>query len=294
MVRDKSEKIFEIVCIVIASFALLICVYPFLYALFVSLCTETEWNERGGILLFFPSSPTFAAYMKIFGVGSYVLKSLGVSLLRTVTGTVLSLLLTAVMGYILTVDFPGRKYFIYLLLFTIFFSGGLIPNYLVVKELGLLNNFWVMILPNVINAWNVLVFKQFFLGIPKEIQEAAKMDGISELGLFWRIMLPLSFPVVASVGLFIMVFHWNSWFDVMIYIDQSHSALWTLQYYIMINYNNLSQIDSSQIPNLDTSGVTRQTTQMALTIVGFVPILCIYPFFQKFFKDGVYTGAVKA
>ena len=293
MIRSKSEKVFEIVCIVIAALFLLLCVYPFLYALFVSVCSEQEWSDRGGILLFFPSRPTGAAYAKIFGVGSYVLQSLGISLLRTVAGTVLSLLLTAVMGYILTVDFPGKKYFIYLLLFTIFFSGGLIPNYLVVKELGLLNNFWVMVLPNLINAWNVLVFKQFFLGIPKEIQEAAKMDGISELGLFWRIMMPLSFPVVASVGLFIMVFHWNSWFDVMIYIDQAHSSLWTLQYYIMINYNNLSQIDSSQLPNLDTQGVTRQTTQMALTIVGFVPILCIYPFFQKFFKDGVYTGAVK-
>ena len=166
-------------------------------------------------------------------------------------------------------------------------------NYLVVKELGLLNNFWVMILPNLINAWNVLIFKQFFLGIPREMREAAQVDGVSEIRLFWSIMLPLSMPVVASIGLFTMVFHWNSWFDVMIYIDQAHSQLWTLQYYIMINYNNLAQIDSTKLPNFAGGGVTQTTTQMALTIVGFVPILCIYPFFQRFFKDGVYTGAVK-
>ncbi len=125
------------------------------------------------------------------------------------------------------------------------------------------------------------------------MQEAARIDGAGEFRLFWNIMLPLSKPVIASIGLFTMVFHWNSWFDVMIYIDQSHSALWTLQYYIMINYNNLSQIDSTKLPNLATDGVSQQAVRMALTIVGLVPILCIYPFFQKFLKDGVYTGAVK-
>ncbi len=293
MIRGKSEKVFEGVCIAFAVVMMVLCVYPFLYSFFVSICTEAEWTTRNGMLLFFPSNPSMLAYKKIFGVGGDLLLSLGMSLLRTVVGTVLSLILTAIMGYALTVEFPGQKYFIYLLLFTVFFSGGLIPNYLVIKELGLLNNFWVMILPNLISAWNVLVFKQFFLGIPKEIKEAAKIDGIGEFGLFWNIIIPLSFPVMASVGLFILVFHWNSWFDVMIYIEPSYSKLWTLQYYININYNNLSQIDSSQVPGLETQGVMRQAQQMALTIVGFVPMLCIYPFFQRFFKDGVYTGAVK-
>lgn len=293
MVRGKNEIIFEAFCIVIATLFMIVCLYPFLYSVFLSLCTEKEYMDRDGILLFFPSHITFAAYGKIFGVKSYVLKSLAMSAARMVAGTSLSLALTALTGYILTIDFPGRKYVIGLLLFTVFFSGGLIPNYLVYKELGLLNNFWVMILPNLINAWNVLVFKQFFGGIPREIKEAAEIDGIGLLNMFLKIMLPLSFPVVASIGLFIMVFHWNSWFDVMIYINQEHSALWTLQYYIMINSNNLSQIDSTEIPSMETDGVSRQTTQMALTVIGFLPILCVYPFFQKFFKSGVYTGAVK-
>ena len=293
MIRGKTDKAFEWVCIVLAALLMLLCLYPLLYAFFISVCSEAEWVERSGVLLFLPSQPTFLAYQKIFGVGSYVLKSLGLSLLRTVAGTAFSLILTAVVGYVMTVEFPGQKAYVYFLLFTIFFSGGLIPNYLVVKELGLLNNFWVMILPNLINAWNVLIFKQFFLGIPREMREAAQVDGVSEIRLFLSIMLPLSMPVVASIGLFTMVFHWNSWFDVMIYIDQAHSQLWTLQYYIMINYNNLAQIDSTKLPNFAGGGVTQTTTQMALTIVGFVPILCIYPFFQRFFKDGVYTGAVK-
>lgn len=292
MVRGKGEKIFEAVCITLAALLALMCLYPLLYTLGVSLCSEAEWTSKNGLLILFPTRPTFIAYRKIFGVGSYVLKALGMSFLRTTVGTVTSVAVNALVGYVLSRrDFPGKNKYIYLLLFTIFFSGGLIPNYLVIKELHLLNNFWSMILPNIVSAWNILVFKQFFTGLPKEIEEAAIVDGTGEIKLFLKIVLPLSTPVVASIGLFTMVTHWNNWFDVMIYIDQAHSALWTLQYYIMINFNNLSQIDSSVI--IGTGGVSQLTQRMALTIVGFLPILCIYPFFQKFFKDGVFLGAVK-
>ena len=292
MVRGKGEKIFEAVCITLAALLALMCLYPLLYTLGVSLCSEAEWTSKNGLLILFPTRPTFIAYRKIFGVGSYVLKALGMSFLRTTVGTVTSVAVNALVGYVLSRrDFPGKNKYIYLLLFTIFFSGGLIPNYLVIKELHLLNNFWSMILPNIVSAWNILVFKQFFTGLPKEIEEAAIVDGTGEIKLFLKIVLPLSTPVVASIGLFTMVTHWNNWFDVMIYIDQAHSALWTLQYYIMINFNNLSQIDSSVI--IGTGGVSQLTQRMALTIVGFLPILCIYPFFQKFFKDGVFLGSVK-
>ena len=294
MIRGKTDKIFEGVCIGLSVLLALLCLYPLLYTFGVSICSEAEWTDRNGMLILFPTHPTFLAYEKIFGVGSYVIKALGMSLLRTVVGTITAVAVNALVGYVLSRDkFPGKQAYIYFLLFTIFFSGGLIPNYLVIKELGLLNNFWSMILPNIVSAWNILIFKQFFMGLPKEIEEAATIDGIGELGLFLKIVLPLSTPVVASIGLFTMVGHWNNWFDVMIYLDQAHSELWTLQYYIMINFNNLSQIDSTQVEIGTGGGVTQSTLRMALTIVGFVPILCIYPFFQKFFKDGVYLGAVK-
>ena len=294
MIKGKTDKIFEGVCVALGVLLAILCLYPLLYTFGVSICSEAEWTDRNGLMLLFPTHPTFVAYKKIFGVGSYVVKALGVSLLRTVVGTVTAVTINALVGYILSRDnFPGKQAYIYLLLFTIFFSGGLIPNYIVIKELNLLNNFWSMILPNIVSAWNILIFKQFFMGIPKEIEEAALIDGIGELDLFVKIVLPLSTPVVASIGLFTMVGHWNNWFDVMIYIDQAHSELWTLQYYIMINFNNLSQIDSSKVEIGVGGGVSQLTQRMALTIVGFVPILCIYPFFQKFFKDGVYLGAVK-
>lgn len=294
MIRGKTDKIFEGVCIAFGVLLAVLCLYPLLYTFGVSICGEAEWTDSNGLMLLFPKKPTFLAYQKIFGVGSYVAKALTMSLLRTLAGTITSVAINALVGYVLSRDhFPGKQAYIYLLLFTIFFSGGLIPNYLVIKELKLLNNFWSMILPNIVSAWNILIFKQFFMGLPKEIEEAAIIDGIGELGLFLKIVLPLSTPVVASIGLFTMVGHWNNWFDVMIYIDQAHSELWTLQYYIMINFNNLSQIDSTEVEIGAGGGVTQLTLRMALTIVGFVPILCIYPFFQRFFKDGVYLGAVK-
>ena len=193
MIRSKDDKIFEIVCIVLASLFMLVCLYPLLYSLGISLCGEAEWTEKNGLILLFPSSPTFLAYRKIFGVGSYVLKALWMSLLRTVVGTLTSVSINALVGYALSRGkFPGKDKYIYLLLFTIFFSGGLIPNYLVIKELNLLNNFWALILPNIVSAWNILIFKQFFLGIPAEIQEAATVDGIGEMRLFTSIILPLS------------------------------------------------------------------------------------------------------
>ena len=295
MIKSKGDKAYQIVCIVLATMLMLCCLYPLLYCFFVSVCSEEEWTARDGLLLFLPSSPTFAAYFKIFGVGSYVLRSLGMALLRTIVGTMSSVLITAVVGYVLSrKDLPGKTAYTYLLLFVLFFSVGLIPTYVVIQQLNLLNSFWVMILPNLINAWNVLVFKQFFLAIPSEIEEAAQVDGTSEIQLFVQIILPMSTAVFASIGLFTMVFHWNAWFDVMIYISQQHSDLWTLQYYIMINFNNLAQIDSSVLPDWSEGGeVSALSTRMALTIVGFLPMLCIYPFFQKYFNSGVYLGAVK-
>ncbi|MBO6263624.1 MAG: carbohydrate ABC transporter permease, partial [Clostridia bacterium] len=165
MIRGKSDKIFEGVCIALAVILALLCLYPLLYTLGVSLVGEGEWADRNGIMILFPTHPNFVAYQKIFGVGSYVLKALWVSFLRTVAGTVTSVAINALVGYVLSRDnFPGKKAYIYFLLFTIFFSGGLIPNYLVNKELNLLNNFWVLILPNIVSAWNILIFKQFFLG----------------------------------------------------------------------------------------------------------------------------------
>ena len=219
MIKGKTDKIFEGVCIALSVLLALLCLYPLLYTFGVSICSEAEWTDRNGMLILFPTHPTFLAYEKIFGVGSYVIKALGMSLLRTVVGTITAVAVNALVGYVLSRDkFPGKQAYIYFLLFTIFFSGGLIPNYLVIKELGLLNNFWSMILPNIVSAWNILIFKQFFMGLPKEIEEAATIDGIGELGLFLKIVLPLSTAILATIALFISVGLWNNWYTSMLFM----------------------------------------------------------------------------
>lgn len=183
-----------------------------------------------------------------------------------------------------------------LLIFCILFNGGLIPTYVVIDGLGLTNNIWVYILPNVINVWNVIVIKQFFEGLPKEIEEAANIDGANEWNVFLKVILPMSKPVMAAIGLFTMVGQWNSWFDAYLYAPQM-SEIWPLQYYIQISFNNLNQINQGNIEKIEAiigiDNVDDMTVKMALTVIGCLPVLIVYPFFQKYFAKGVYLGSVK-
>jgi len=297
MIFTRSEKIYRAVCYAIAILISLICLYPLLYTIFVSVCTENEWIDRNGLLFFMPSNPTLLAFSKVFGSGGYVLNATKMSIMRAGIGTVFSIFFNVCTGYAMSrKNLPGRKPIMYVLLFTILFSGGLIPGYMVVNEMGLRNTIWALIVPNILNAWNVLIFKQFFEGIPKELEESASIDGAGEFKLMYKIVMPMSKPVIAAIGLFTLVGHWNSWFDVMLYIDVQHSNLWPLQYFTMINFNNMAQINSN--PGMlefmsSGQGVMQISQKMALTIVTTLPILVIYPFFQKYFTKGVYTGAVK-
>ena len=297
MKLTKAEKVYATVCYSVAILIALMCLYPLLYTLFVSLCTEQEWIDRNGLLMFIPSSPTLLAYLKVLGSGGYVLSAIKISIIRTFVGTTLGLFINVCTGYAMSrQNLPGRKQIMYVLLFTILFSGGLIPSYIVVNQLGMRNTLWSLIIPTLLSAWNVLIFKQFFEGIPKELEEAAEIDGAGEFKLMVKIIMPMSKPVIAAIGLFTMVGHWNSWFDVMLYIDVQHSNLWPLQYFTMINFNNMAQIN--QNPAMleflaSGQGVMQISQKMALTVVTMLPILLIYPFFQKYFTSGVYTGAVK-
>lgn len=296
MVIGKSDRIYRLTCAIIASLIALLCLYPLLYTVFVSLCSSQEWIDKGGTLWFFPSSPTMVAYEKIFGSTTVILRAIGVSAIRTIVGTVLGLLINSLAAFALSrKNLPGKKVFMAIMLFTILFSGGLIPSYLTVEALGLKNTIWSLIIPGLFSGWNILIFKQFFEGIPKEIEDMARIDGVSEAGLFIHIILPMSKAVFAAIGLFTLVGHWNSWFDASIYLDASHQYLWPLQLYTKVNLENtagLSQGGLDFLINNNTS-VKNITMQMALTVVTVLPLLFIYPFFQNSFSKGVYLGAVK-
>ena len=296
MKLSAGEKIYKIICVIVCTIVALLCLYPLLYTVFLSFCSDKEWVERGGMVLWLPYEPTTAGYVKIFASGSRIIKSIGISIAKTLLGTFLSLFVTGITAYVLSRrDLPGKKAYLYLVLFTILFGGGLIPTYLTIQGLGLINNFWVLVIPCIFSGWNMLVFKQFFENIPREIEESAEVDGVGPLGMFFRIILPMSKPVFAAIGLFTMVGLWNSWFDAWIYIDQAHNHLWPLQLFTRVAFDSSTALNDSGLDFLISTGTEVNSTsmRMALTIVTMLPILIVYPFFQKHFTAGVYMGAVK-
>jgi len=297
---SNSEKIYKNIAAIVCVFFAAICLYPLLYSLFMSFATAQEIADNGGYILWWPKNPTLFGYRQMLNKNSFVLPAIRISILRTFLGTILSLMVTSVTGYALSRrKLPGKNIYMSMLLIPILFSGGLIPRYVTIQELGLLNSFWVMIIPALFVPFNVLIFKQFFEAIPLELEESSLMDGVNEASLFIRIILPLSKPVMAALGLFTLVGHWNDWFTAFLFINQSNAHLWPLQTYVMMIFNNLNNITNADVNKmlqeaLETgTTVNAMTSRMALTILALLPILLVYPFFQKYFVKGVYLGAVK-
>ena len=295
MTSKTQEKIYDIVVYFICALVALLCLYPLVYTVLVSFCAPQDINAS--YFLPIPKKFTMQAYAQVFTAGGYILTAIGVSVFRTVVGTILSLVFCSMLAYAVSrSNLPGRGLVIKLILFCILFSGGMIPTYIVIEQLGLTDTIWVYIIPGIMNVWNVIVIKQFFEGLPKEIEEAATIDGASEWDIFLRVILPMSMPVMAAIGLFTMVGHWNSWFDAFLYVRNRHD-LWPLQYYIQISFNNLNQLNAGNLDALEgimnIGTLDDMTMKMALTVVGSVPILLVYPFFQKYFTKGVYVGSVK-
>jgi len=245
-----------------------------------------------------PKQFTVQAYAQVLTAGNYIVKAIGVSVFRTVIGTVTSVLFCSLLAYAVSrQNLPGRGVVIKIILFCILFSGGLIPTYVVIDSLHLTDNIWVYIVPNIMNVWNVIIIKQFFEGLPKEIEEAANIDGANEWTIFCSVIIPMSKPVIAAISLFTMVGQWNSWFDAFLYISNAHSELWPLQYYIQISFSNLNQINQGNLDKLEEilniGTINDMSLKMALTVIGCLPVLIVYPFFQKYFTKGVYVGSVK-
>ena len=289
-----EELAYQIFVYVFVGLLLLISLFPLLYVVGVSFTSEAEYYARGKLMII-PFQPTFAAYTKIFTTNALLLNSLLVSVQRTLVGTLLGLSFTLIVGYATSrTDMPGSKFLMFMVLVTILFSGGMIPTFLVVKDIGLYDSFWAMIVPGLVSGWNALVFRQFFFNLPHEIEEAAEIDGVSKFGMLTRVVLPMSLPVVASLGLFTAVNHWNSWFDAMIYLKTRINQPLQLILYqmhkdanIAANTNDMSELTDA------LERTSSRSLRMALTVIGTVPILCVYPFLQKYFVKGVYTGAVK-
>jgi putative aldouronate transport system permease protein len=295
MKLSGSELTYQVIIYVTVTILLLLSIFPLLYVLGLSLVTEQEWIERGSLMLI-PRQPTLSGYRKVFHQSKTFLSSFRTSVLRTIVGTTLTLLMTLCTGYVLSRrDLPGKKGLLFLTMITILYSGGLIPTFLVVNSTKIYNTFWSLIIPGLVDSWGVLVFKQFFENLPLSVEESAYIDGAGELTLMTRIVVPMSKPVMAALGLFMAVGHWNSWFDALIYIkDDSLQPLQLILRNMFINANIGYDLNMNEMGTFDvTQRVSNVSLRMVITVIGTVPILLVYPFLQKYFTKGVYVGSIK-
>lgn len=288
----RGERVYQVISYVVIGLLSLASAYPIIYVVSMSLVSEQEWIQRNGFI-FIPYHPTLLAYERLFG-GSVFTDALMVSVMRAAIGTALTLTMTMVAAYVVSRKrLPGRRWFLFLILVTVLFSSGLIPTYLVVKDLHLLDTFWALIVPGLVDSWSLLVLKQFFEGIPQEIEESAEVDGVNDWTLMSRIILPMSKPALAAIGLFIAVSHWNSWFDAFIYINNPDwMPLQLIMRNMFANANIGSNFNPTSVLN-PAQRVSTESLKMAVAVIGTVPILLVYPFLQKHFAKGMYLGAVK-
>ena len=284
---STGVRVFQVVNgIVLVGFALL-CLIPFLNVLGSSLATPGEIATRPFILI--PHTFTLDAYRYILST-STIFQAMGVSVIVTVGGTFLSLLVTALMAYALSKRYlKGRRVINFLVVFTMLFSGGMIPTFIVVQKLGLIDSLWSLILPVLINAFNFVIMRSFFQGIPDSLEEAARIDGCSDLGVFLRIVLPLSLASIATIGLFYAVYYWNTYQAAILYINDSEK--WPIQ----VLLRQIVIVASGM--NADESAVDvvppAQSVKMAVIFVATLPMLLVYPFIQRFFVKGALIGSVK-
>ncbi|EOS55553.1 MULTISPECIES: carbohydrate ABC transporter permease [Paenibacillus] len=296
MYNSRGDRVMVAFIYVFLTVFSLSTLYPFLNAIAISL-NEGLDTAKGGITLW-PRSFTLENYEVVFQ-DERLMSGFIISVLRTVVGTVSAILATAIFAYGMTKrELMGRKFYMLMCIFTMYFSGGLIPTFLLIRNLGMFNSFWVYIIPSLIGVWNMIIFRTFFQGLPQGLEESAKIDGCGNWGTLFRIVLPLSGPVIATLSLFTAVGHWNEWFIASIYISKEE----LLPIQTILKQILASNIVSEQTANLDAAAqahmaqaktVTSKSLSMATMMVATIPIVLVYPFVQKYFVKGVLVGSLK-
>lgn len=289
--RSPGEQVAQIIiCLIITALAL-VTVLPFIYVIAGSFATERELTERAFFLI--PHEFSLNAYTYIFRTGD-ALNGLKNSIIVTVVGTLINMFFSCTLAYPLSRKyFRGRVGLMNMVIITMLFSGGMVPGYMVVANLlHLKNSFWALWLPGAINPFNMIIIKNYFQGIPSELEEAARIDGENDLGIFLKIILPLSKPVLASVGLFYAVAHWNSYFNAMLYI--SDKKLEVIQIVLRRIIFLTSSITTDAGFDWGAFGSPpEKAVKLATTVVSTIPIMLVYPFIQKYFTQGIMVGSVK-
>lgn len=286
--RSVGDIIANVVIYILLTLIAVIMVIPFIYVIAASFATEAEIQTRP--IFFIPDSPTLDAYARIFDMndmGARVFHSLLISVCVTAIGTFINLFFTTTMAYGLSrSNLIGKKPLLNMVLFTMVFGGGMIPLFLVVKGLGMYDTYSALILPGAISAYNMIIVRNFFMELPRELEEAASIDGCSDIGIFIKIALPLSLPCLATFGLFYAVGHWNNYFGALLYLEDSTKFPFQLVLRNIVMQTAETQTDPNAL-------IPEDTLKMAVIVIGTVPILIVYPFLQKHFAAGVMVGAVK-
>lgn len=290
----RAEQMYQLVLGFFLILLALLMIFPLYYVISVSFTDASVYRE--GELVLFPPKLSLAAYEWVLA-GRGIWNSFRASLFLVVVGTPLVLLFNSACAYMISkVDLPGRRFFTAYLLATMLFGAGMIPTYLWIKQLGLLNTWWSLILPGMVSPWTVFVLKSFFQSLPRDLEDAARIDGCNELQTFWQIVLPLSKAPLAAIGLFAAVGYWNTYFNAVLYISDTEK--WPLQVTLqqIVLSANLAQFQDPELANqllMRLHEVPPETVKMAATVLVIAPILLVYPFVQKYFAKGVLIGSIK-
>ncbi len=293
MRKSLSGRVFGIFNYTFFALFSMSIIYPFIYLISISLSDPQGLNV--GRMMFYPHKFSLESYKMILN-DKMLYWGYFNTIYRTVTGVVLSLTILLCAAYPLSKkDLPHRNFYTSIFVFTMFFGGGLIPKYLLIKNLGLVDHRMVLVIPGLISVYNMLIIRNFLMSIPKELEESARIDGASEWKILFSIIIPLSLPVIATVGLWIAVGHWNSWYDSMIYINSPEKQV--LQIYLrrIVVQSTDEEIRGMLEASNESIGIPAipETLKAAAIIVTVTPILVVYPFIQKYFVKGVMVGSLK-
>lgn len=301
--KMKSKKVFSDYVIIIAMWVIMITVfvttlYPFLNSLAISL-NNADNTVLGGITIY-PRVPTIANYRQVF-TNPMIWKAYGITFARTFIGAAGGLVITGALAFGLSrKNLAGRKFYTFFCLIPMYFGGGLIPTYFLIRNLGLTNTFWVYIIPNLVNIWNMILMRSYFQSVPDALEESARIDGANYITIFFKIYWPVSTPIIATIALYFGVFHWNDWFMPNIYITNQDLKPMTSVLLSIVSEASFAEkmaqsgANAAAIANAGKGKETNvRSITMATMITSILPIVIIYPFLQRFFLKGIMIGSIK-
>ena len=284
--RDSKIQGLDIIIFVILAIYALLIIFPFWNAFVISISSEDAYLHAE--LLLWPTELDLTSYKKVFA-DQNLWSGFGITMILLIGGTFYQLFFTVITGYALSRHgWTGKNLVMNMILVTMFFGGGMVPYYYLIRDLGMMNSIWVMIIPGAIDTFNMLLMRNYFASLPSEMEESAKIDGANDVIIFVKIFLPLSLPMLATIGLFFAVGNWNSWYNAMLFIPD-RKDLWPLQ---MVLRSMITKV-SSTIENPEAKEGYSQGLTMASIFFTIVPMMCFYPFLQRFFVKGIVVGAIK-